>query len=153
MAFLFYYCEFNDLYDLRNLTGPVIFSVVAGWLGQCAIIAILYWIRNRKVEGDASPLSVLEKLNYPGCAFVGALALEKFMWDRCIYALGFKDHPWPESWHFQNLWLVGGALLLVAPVLRHGTVSQRVVAVSLSVLPVIYIVGEFHFIYTELATP
>jgi hypothetical protein len=62
MAFVFYYCDYNDLYDLSNLTVPVIFSLVAGWLAQYSIVIFVSRIRHRKAAGDTNSLPDLEKL-------------------------------------------------------------------------------------------
>jgi hypothetical protein len=64
----------------------------------------------------------------------------------------FRDYRLSNSWHFQNLWLLGAAMLLITPILRHGTASQRVVAALLGVLPAIFAVGQFYFVYMELTT-
>jgi hypothetical protein len=87
---------------------------------------------------------------YPLFAFVASAALQLFLWHRCARMAMIKDYTPPDSWQFQNLGLVGLALLLLAPVLRHGGAWQRAVAGLLSVLPLLSVVGGFYYVFTEL---
>jgi hypothetical protein len=86
--------------------------------------------------------------NYPLFAFVGAIAVQWFLWSRISYII--KDYRNPDSWYFENLGLAGLALLFVAPVLRHGVMWQRVVAGLLCVFPIILLGRYGYYAITEL---
>ena len=93
------------------------------------------------------------KKPYLICTFFVAAGLELFLWFRFFLMSKFKDYTPPDSWYFQNVALVGFALLLVAPVLRHGVTWQRVVAGSLCVVPALFIFWCFYYTFAELTEP
>jgi len=87
---------------------------------------------------------------YPVIAFAGAAASQYFVWDRCMRMGQIKDYTPPDSWTFQNVGLVMIALLLLAPVLRHGVAWQRIVAVLLCAFPLFLVGALFYSAFTEL---
>ncbi len=90
------------------------------------------------------------KRTYPAFAFVGAILLELLLWHRSARLSQIKDYTPPDSWYFVNIGLVCVALLLLAPVLRHGITWQRIVAWILCAYPVVYVIAGFEYAFTEL---
>ena len=88
------------------------------------------------------------KMNYPLFAFVGAIAVQWFLWSRISYII--KDYRHPDIWYFENLGLAALALLFVAPVLRHGVMWQRIVAGLLCVFPIVLLASYCRYAITEL---
>ncbi len=79
---------------------------------------------------------------YPPFAFVGSIIVQWWLWSRSSNIV--KDADYSNSWYFQNVGLVGLALLLLAPVLRHGVAWQRLVAGVLCVFPLFLVVDGFY---------
>jgi hypothetical protein len=84
---------------------------------------------------------------YPPSAFVGAFLLQWWVWSRNQIV---KDARHSDIWYLENIGLIGLALLLLAPVLRHGVIWQRVVAGLLCVFPVVFVAAWFYYSFTEL---
>ncbi len=85
---------------------------------------------------------------YPPFAFAGAFILQWWLWSRASNIV--KDSHHSDIWYLQNVGLVGLALLLLAPVLRHGVTWQRVVAGIVCVVPLACIAGWFYYSLKEL---
>jgi hypothetical protein len=91
------------------------------------------------------------KRSYPIIAFVCAALLELFLWHRFTRMSHMSHYTPPDSWYWQNLGLIAAALLLLAPVLRHGLAWQRAVAAGLCAFPSLYVVESFFYCISELA--
>jgi hypothetical protein len=83
-------------------------------------------------------------------AYVGAAVVQWFLWYRIARVMSIRDYTPPDSWYFQNLALAGLALLLVAPILRHGTMWQRLFAGLLAAYPVVILALYYYYALTEL---
>jgi hypothetical protein len=143
---------------------PIAISIVMGWLAQCAIAIILSWRGERSPGADLKPYGAAgqkaltvddppasARAWYPPFAFIGAIAVQWHLLHR-LEMLPFDYEP-PEIWIFENLGLTCLALLLLAPVLRHGRMWERMVAALLSVLPASAVAGGFYFVFTQLTEP
>jgi hypothetical protein len=132
---------------------PVAVSMVAGWLAQCALVMIFSW---RRISGadaehsggmDVRPVK-FARVNYAPLAFLVAIFVEWHLGYR--YAWLPYDYRPPDMWYFKNLRLMGLALLPLAPVLRHGSACERMVASALGVWPATAVVGGFYIAYAQL---
>lgn len=61
-----------------------------------------------------------------------------------------KDLYIPDSWYVINFAIVSCALILIVPFVRRGPVWQRVIAVLLSIFPLMSLVSYCCFAVTNL---
>jgi hypothetical protein len=91
------------------------------------------------------------KNSYILLAFVLSAIVQLVLWLRLWLPRQIKDWWPPDSWYIWNILLAGAALLVIAPVLRHGSVWQRIVAGLLGCFPLFIVGAYFHYAWTLLS--
>src|SRR2546425_10787101 len=81
--------------------------------------------------------------------FVVSAVVQLLLWLRLCELSQSRDWWPPISWHVLNWLLAGAALLVIAPVLRHGSVWQRFVAGLLACHPSFVIGGYYYNALTQ----
>jgi hypothetical protein len=84
---------------------------------------------------------------YPYIAYAAALGLELVLWFRLERFHRIKDFPMSDSGVYQNLGIMGLTMLLLAPVVRHGSSWQRGMALIFLIWPLIYVIGGYEFAF------
>jgi hypothetical protein len=82
---------------------------------------------------------------YPPLAFAGCFLIQLPLWYRAYFEPILKDRIFADSYHWQNIAFIAIALLLVAPIFRHGSLWQRIGVLLLCILPVIFLIGYFQY--------
>jgi hypothetical protein len=76
--------------------------------------------------------------------FVVSAVVQLLLWLRLCELSQSRDWLPPISWHVWNWLLAGAALVAIAPILRHGSVWQRIVAGLLACYPS-FVVGDCYY--------